>query len=331
MIIHDRIEFHNCAELTPRLGLPGLSPQRFPEAVQNAMPAEGRLHASDAAGVELRFVTDAPIIKVSLCAHEADVEVHVYRGEYGHSDHRIPAGTIKVLNLNPPPRFLEVSEHDLLGGSFSPGVWRIWISRGPVSYLGIETFGHDLRPPSPEEKPARCWLAYGSSITHAWAGGYPHRTAQMLGIDVLNKGLSGSCLCEAEIADHFAENKSWDFATLELGINMRGRFTADEFRQRAGYLIDQLRQKRPEAPVVLITHFSNVDHYKTGPSAEHQSAYDDFLRERAGVDDPNLHLIEGRELLPDLNGLGCDLIHPSETGQLIIARHLALRLKQLLG
>lgn len=50
---------------------------------------------------------------------------------------------------------------------------------------------------------------YGSSITHwCWAidarNSYAYRAGQMLGMDVLNKGLSGSCEIEKECVDYIA-------------------------------------------------------------------------------------------------------------------------------
>lgn len=334
-LIHDNIEFHNVAELIPLGGVPGLCPLRYPQSIREHLSSMGSLHVANAAGVELRFVTPARFFRITLSALELDLEIHIYRGGFGHSDHRIPAGETKTLMLQAQSNLDQVAREHLQPGPFAPEVWRVGISNGPVRYLGIDIGGAEIRPPRADEKPSLRWLAYGSSITHAFSKGYIHRTAQRLGIDVLNKGLSGSCRCEEAVADTFVRDKSWDIATLELGINMRGEFSEEEFEKRATHLVKTIREGRPEAPVVLITHFANLDHYPKNPDeksmgGKRQDAYDATLRTLANQGDPHIHLIEGREILPTLDGLGCDLIHPSEIGHLHMGERLAERLKPLL-
>jgi hypothetical protein len=337
MILTDsRIEFHNAAALEEVCGMPGLSPVRVPKAVRETMNPRGRFISANAAGVELRFVTSAPDLRIALAAHHEPVQVHVYRGEFGHSDHRVEPGATAVLHLTTPERFPLVPRNALEGGAFSPDVWRIQISDGAMNYLGIETFGAEVRPPRLEEKPRLRWLAYGSSITHAWARGYPFQAARRLGVDVLNKGLSGACHCEETLAEHFAEREDWDLATLELGVNMRGAFSPDSFEKRVRHLVKRLRKARPEAPLVLITHFTNLQHLQLpgqgGIAAEHQNAYDAFLRRLAEESkEDNVHLIEGRDLLTDFSGLSCDLLHPSDFGHIQMGENLARCLEPILS
>ena len=90
------------------------------------------------------------------------------------------------------------------------------------------------KKPGEDEKPRRRWLAYGSSITNVGSW-YVHHAALRLLADVFNKGMCGSCLCEPEVAGWLPSCESWDFATLELGVNMRGGFSAMEFEKRARF------------------------------------------------------------------------------------------------
>jgi lysophospholipase L1-like esterase len=334
-LIHDNIEFHNVSELVSLGGVPGLCPLRYPQSIREHLSSMGSLHVANAAGVELRFVTSARLFRITLAALELDLEIQIYRGGFGHSDHRIRAGETKTLMLQAMSNLEQVDKQHLQTGPFSPDVWRIGISNGPARYLGIDTGGADIRPPRADEKPSLRWLAYGSSITHAFSKGYIHRAAQRLEIDVLNKGLSGSCRCEEAVGETFARDKNWDIATLELGINMRGDFSEEEFEKCATRLVKNIREGRPEAPVVLITHFANLDHYPRNPDekslgGKRQDAYDATLRALANQGDPLIHLIEGRDILPNLDGLGCDLIHPSEIGHLRMGERLAEQLKPLL-
>jgi lysophospholipase L1-like esterase len=306
--------------------------------VRKSLNPRARFIAAESTGVELRFVTEAPTFRLVLAAHETDVDVHVYRGGFGHSDHTLAAGTTKVLTLTPPELFGPVEMASVPSGPFSPGVWRVLISGGSVGYLGLEALGFPVRPPRPDEKPGLRWLAYGSSITNSWGKGYPHQAARRLGVDVLNKGMSGSCQCEPELAEHFLAKETWDFATLELGVNMRGGFTVEEFAARATHLVRRLREERPDAPIALITHFTNRDHAGVFPSRDgeetlegkRQQGFDEVLRELAADPELNLHLFEGRDLLPDAEGLSCDLLHPSDYGHIQMGERLAERLKPLL-
>lgn len=335
-LIHDSIEFHNASALEQRLGMPGLCPVRFPRELRTFLNAEAPGVPLDMVGVELRFVVDGRrAVQVALAAHAGEVTVHVYFGDHGYRDVLIPSGTTQVLQLDPPVWLSKVPREQLFNGAFSPDVWRIQIHRGTVWVSGIETFGAEIRPPRPDELPKLRYLAYGSSITHANADGYPHQAAKRLGVDVLNKGLSGSCHCEPELAEHLASSESWDFATLELGVNMRKRFTTEEFAGRAEHLVTRLRSEKPRAPLFLITHFTNRDHFGTAPdqasSGECQNAFDKVLRDMvSGMPGQNIHIIEGREILPSLTGLSADLLHPDKHGHVLmgenLARHLARHL-----
>jgi hypothetical protein len=94
---------------------------------------------------------------------------------------------------------------------------RIQFDGADILLQDIDPLDWKLRPPRPKEKPALKWLAYGSSITNADEFGYPLVAAQLLPADVMNKGLSGSCHIESEIAD-WSASLEFDFATLELEL-----------------------------------------------------------------------------------------------------------------
>jgi len=335
-MIHQHIEFHNVAALEPVNGLPGLCMVRLPRAVRDQVNPAGHLHGAAAAGVELRFVCPGRYIRVGLIAHETDVTVHVYRGEFLHSNHIVPVGVNRVIHLEQPANFAAVAPDALRSGPFSPDLWRIQIDGHTVNFLGLESYGAPVRSPKPEETPRLRWLAYGSSITHASGKGYPHQAARKLGVDVLNKGLAGGCHCESVIADYLATGEAWDFATLEMGVNMRGVFTPAEFESRARKFIGILRKAKPEAPLVLITHFLNAQHHpvagnEENPARRNQLAFDDILRAIAGEYKKDaVFLVEGTDILKDFSGLYCDLLHPSDYGHIQMGENLARELAPII-
>jgi hypothetical protein len=113
--------------------------------------------------------------------------------------------------------------------------------------------------------------------------------------------MGGACHCEPELTDFIAERGDWDFATFELGVNMRETFTEDEFRNRAEYLIKTTLKKNPGKQVFLITTFPNQQDHETIESVlgQRQRKFNDILREIASDGPDNLYLIEGHEIMPD--------------------------------
>jgi len=183
------------------------------------------------------------------------------------------------------------------------------------------------------------WLAYGSSITHGsgalvYSNAYIQQAARSLKVDVLCNGLGGACLCEKEMADFLASRGDWDFITVEIGVNMRGCFTAKEFEKRAEYLISTLLDKNPEKPVIIITIFPNwTDHSLNEDQSvvERNKKFNEILREiHARLNHKQLYMIEGADVVTDFSGLSCDLLHPSESGHIMMGENLAERLKSIL-
>lgn len=218
------------------------------------------------------------------------------------------------------------------GCLFSPAVTRLVVERGEVRLHAVDGYGSPYRRPLPEELPARRWLAYGSSITHADTYGYIFAAADRLGVEVLDKGLSGSCQVEPETVAFLAKEFSWDFMTCEWGVNMRGSVAPDAFARRAATALDMLTEVGK--PVFHITVFPNgcrlLDDQPLERGAE--EAYDAILREeirrRAN---PLLQLIEGREVLRCSAWLTGDLVHPSHPGHSRMGECLAALLRARLG
>jgi lysophospholipase L1-like esterase len=145
--------------------------------------------------------------------------------------------------------------------------------------------------------------------------------------------MSGSCYCEPEVASYLA-SEAWDFATLELGVNMRGEdISVKNFEQRARHFVQTLRKSHPCRPLFLITIFPNLDDFltPTRPAGLKNKAYREVLRNiHAEADDPYLRLIEGNTLLDRLDALSADFIHPSPSGHIRMGTRLADQMTPLL-
>lgn len=339
MIIHNNIEFHNVVELEPRnVAHGGVQLQRIPKTVRNQLNARGRWNSQCCIGSELRFVSDASHVRVFISALEGDELLLVFCGDILHAKHYITPGKVHCIHLETPSRFADIKPGTFSGMRFAPQVWRIMTAGYSAVFHEIETFGHDWRPPLPEEKPQLRWLAYGSSIT-AGSGtstpdlSYPQLAARLLGVDVYNLAMGGACYCEPELADFMAVEAKWDFATLEIGVNMRDTFSPTAFKKRATYMLETMLRANPGKPIVLISPFVNFSNNQQTPTDAYvnQLAYEKILtqlehKHRA----ENVHLFDGRKLLGQFNGFNSDLIHPADFGHNCIAHSLVIGLKPII-
>ncbi|WP_020618322.1 SGNH/GDSL hydrolase family protein [Paenibacillus daejeonensis] len=320
------IQYHNVTEREPHPQ--GMLLRRYPREVRQHLSPRGRMMAEEATGCELRFVTEAQHVRLSVGIPEQDGIIRIYKGGLFHSEHHLQAGVVRTLTLEEPAaRLGMVDRRHLLASGFAPEVWRIVWGRSNALFAGLHTFDYPVRPPIAEELPQRRWLAYGSSITHGLDHSqlsYVSQAARRLQLDIMNMGLGGSCLCEPEIADWIAARDDWEVASFELGVNMRDSFTVESFRERARYLLEQVIQRHPDKPLFLITIYPNFATYADMEATAQDLRFNEALRELAGrLRHPNLHLIEGDQIMTDLSAMTCDLIHPAEFGHMSMGEALA--------
>ncbi len=143
--------------------------------------------------------------------------------------------------------------------------------------------------------------------------------------------MAGACHAEYEIAEYFVRQERWDFATLELGVNMRDSFTPEAFRERVERFLNTVAAGRPDAPIGVITAFTNGAHYAENaqhPPVANQRAYDVLLRTWvAAQKNPRIRLLEGTTLLDDFTLLSADFVHPTLEGQTRMAHRIAETLR----
>lgn len=335
-MIFEELEFHNVDHLSPAARLPGLRIERFPESMRHELGIYGnwnaRFRVSRAHGCEIRFVTEAPYFDVTLMAVEHDVDIIVYRGDMMHEKHTLRAGALTVLHVEHPPVYRQVDEDRLPRGRFAPNVWRIQLGmNGYVHFCGLDTFGFARRPPEAGEKPGVSWAAYGSSITCGsvttlYSNSYIEQAALRLGWDVMNKGLSGSCMCEEAIAGYLA-GLDVQALSLEVGVNMRVPFEEEAFRARVRRLFETVREKSRARRVYCIDIFANrapilLD--RQSGQYRHEEPFREIVRELVKeTDDSRFVHIDGRAIARNLTYLSTDLLHPSDQGHILMGQNLA--------
>lgn len=334
------IEFHNVDHLEEVEGMGGKKLCRFPRNLSRSLGVvenrNARFRADRAHGCELRFVTESKYFDVALTAVEQDIDVLIYKGDLLHKKEILKAGVCTVLHVEDSSVYEIVDQKMLTGNQFAPWIWRIQFGmNGAIYFNYIDTYENALRPPKKEEKPQVLWAAYGSSITcgsvtNLYSNCYINQAAVIAGWDVLNKGLSGSCLCEKEVADYLAE-LSVDVLSLEIGVNMVLFFEEEETRKRVGYLLETLK-KSPARDIFVIDMYPNkglIALDKDSAYYRHYRSFKEIVRQTAlKVGDYRFHLIKGEEILKDFTYLSTDLLHPSDNGHIRMGANLA---NQLIG
>lgn len=328
-MIHSGIQFHNISHTTSVPGCPGLSLHRVPDFVRAGLNEVAQGVGLCPSHAELRFVTTAPVSKLTLYSGGHHEYAFVYCGDFHVGEHCIEPNQALTIELNAASRPPALAS----GGCrrFPSHLWRVRLSgTNRVHFVDLNTAGHEVRPPLPGETPAVRWLAYGSSITQGFsasrlANPWTQLAAATMGYDLLNLGFGGSCHAESALADYIAARDDWDFCTLELGINLLNHtITLAEFRARVAYLLDRLHAGRPGGKVVVITPFLNRQ--DVVGLWDENAAHDikdlrRILREEVSArsDRAHLRLLEGCEILPRADGLSSDLCHPSDFGHALMA------------
>jgi len=322
------IDFHNVAQLVPFED--GYLMHRVPQELRPHLNESLRQTMSSyATGVELRFRLrgDQAILRLRTRPMEEAQVAHIYygsiQGGWQNSSRLITTQPTELLIRRPENMDALRRIHQDCALPFSPDVVRVVLPYGALVFLGVEG---DVEPPRPEDLPRRTYLAYGSSITHGSLAldmphTYPFRIAQRLGCDYLNLGFAGSAHLEEDMARWIVSRRDWDFASVEMGINMLGSFTPEAFEQR----VDRFTAILAEDPrPVFATSIFGFN----GDGQEKAAVFRDIVRRYAGE---RLRFIDGLALLNDPACISQDMVHPTLEGIDQIARRLQAFMTPALG
>jgi lysophospholipase L1-like esterase len=358
-MIYGNAELHNIHELLSGNGLavlgePTLQEMRQqggqPEAVWGAESDEGawlcripndlrlqlnisaQVNALQSTGAELRFNLLGEQGRVTLKCHQAPVVVEIYQGCFQVGWQMVGSGPTEIT-VRLPERMALLEElarrHQM---PFDPRLTRVLLPWRPPARL--LAFAAECEPPRPEQVPERRYLAYGSSITHGNSSVrpsamYAHRTAQLLGVDLLNMGFGGGAHLEPQMADYLAARTDWDFATMELGINLLRRLEPDEFARRVDYFVQRIAMAHQNKWIFCIDLFTVEEDLTGNPKAD---VFRRIVKDKVeALNLPRLVHVPGTEMLTSVHGLVVDLVHPSPLGMEEIARNLATRIRDTAG
>ena len=330
-MIYQRAEFHNVVELYDLPDGIGQGLCRIPLDLRSQLNESAKANAVQGTGCEIRFNLEEEAAIITLQMMERPAIVEIYSGPFLSDWQVVTTEPTEIMVKRPDrlSRLIALAEDQEM--AFDPMLSRVMLPwRPPVRLLGLEGA---ISPPAEGQVPDRRYLAYGSSITHGnsgvrASGGYARRTAQRLGVDLINLGFGGGAHCEFEMADYIAGRDDWDLATLELGINMVSWLDTGIFNERLTYFVQTITEAHPDQWIFCIDMFPF--HMDFDPESEKNHAYRAAVRDLVeGLEAPTLVYFDGRDLMRDVTGLTADLVHPSPVGMEEISENLASRIMRI--
>lgn len=327
-MIYKGVELYNVQDLLEDEHGHGRAFTRIPNSLRMKINDSARLRALETAGCEIRFNLKSNSATISLESQECPSIVEVYQGCFLVAWHIIATEPTEISVGLPP----ETEQRERLtkekGLPFDANLTRILLPWRPAPRL-IDIEG-EFDPPRPEQTPSMKYLSYGSSITHGSSairptGSYAERTAQLLGVDLINLGFGGGAHLEPEMADYIAGRTDWDIATLEMGINVISSIEKDEFAKRVDYFVTTIAQSHPEKWIFCIDLFTCRWDFD---DSQKILAFRNVVREKVEkLNMPRLVYISGADILRSVSGLTWDLVHPSPYGMEEMAANLSRRIR----
>ena len=341
-MIYSNVDFFNVAELRPTAD-GGFDMLRFPKSAYKNMKNMGSKMSHIATCTEIRFVTDADVVWVTLMSKTSDTEIFLYSGDYKRDVYHLKAGAKQTLTIEPMSTFKgksdEMLDSPVYRNRYSHNVYRIVIPNAYMTFYEMRALnGTYMRAPVAEELPKKKMLMYGSSISHGcWSEnytlGYVGVAAEKLGLDLLNKGMSGSSRFEKETADYLA-GEDFDIALMELATNMTNPsdYTVDEVLAAVEYTVRTVCEKNPDKPIVCMSPFIHM----WGKEAENDRENHKLLvKEKldsmiASLPYKNLRYFDSELVFSKAFYCCHDFCHPSDFGHIDMGYNLVNLLKDLI-
>ena len=326
-VVYKGMVVHNVADLVPtedgRLVF-----RRAGTSVHGALGNQGRRMNESSTGVEFRFVIKGDSVKLRLGGPSAR-SVSQMRIHYGDIDGDWPNDVRTVIGTDDEIVIPRKNAARRPGDRFDPSVVRLVLPHGNI---GIRDVIGDIEPPGKSLLPEKTYLAYGSSITHGsnayvMEECYASLVGKALDADVRNLGFSGSARMEPEMADFIAAQK-FDFATLEMGVNVVDDMPEEEYERRVRYFVRRVAESHPRVRILAIDIFGWTTGRTSDAKAERYRAI--LRRVVAEIGCPNVTYVNGLDILPDNTEISLgNGVHPTPAGHRLIAENIVSRFRHV--
>ncbi|MEP6669479.1 MAG: GDSL-type esterase/lipase family protein [Chthoniobacter sp.] len=298
------------------------------------IPAKG--YRWDNPGARIRFRTNAANVKALLYFNELHISSSARnsRGLYYIDGVSQPEWTIhtKATPTRREPETVEVPM--AAGGAAGFHDYELVLPYGDsVDFQGLEV-NPDARFEAIPARPAKRYLAYGDSITHGFTASavdksYAYLVAQKNGWQLVNLGLGGraSNVSDARVV---ASLKA-DVISVFIGVNdWQGGGPLERYRLNMMGFLDALRATQPTVPIYYVTSLWVPPSWNPKGQVAVLESYRQVAREIvAARKDPNLHLVEGPELIDhDIALFDATPVHPNDKGFAQMAERLAPQMRQ---
>jgi hypothetical protein len=322
------VELHNVCDVVADKGTDGLRLSRLPLAILPHVNEGVQRHAFLTAGCEIRgMLRPGGEARIVLQVDDGNVVPPLVETFHGciRGATTLLSRTPTEIKIQRPGQAEHIAAIHVKGHyPFDASLVRVSLPHiHPCRIISIEG---DLTYPESGSLPTRTMLAYGSSITngaHAVlpSGTYASQTARRLGVDLINLGFGGAAQMDAAIADHIAARDDWDFATLEMGINVRN-WPTEKFRAAVEYFVATIVAAHPDKFVFCMDLFTNDADF-TGNKTQAVGFREGVEEIAAKQNSARVVYVDGRDILTDPRGLQTDLVHPSDYGMQEMGRNLA--------
>ena len=333
---YGNVELHNIVETPAAEDGRGVDLLRIPDAVRVGLNDGAKNNACLGAGAEIRFnLPKDATAKVVLETQDDNIFpplAMVFQGEYRCQTVVVEQRPTEIV-VDPA----QIWSWDLLGDlaeqrgqRFDGTLTRILLPH--LHRVRLIEIDGPVSPPRDGQVPATRYLSYGSSITHGAhavcpTGSYAMQTAKHLGADLVNLGFGGGAHMEETLARHIAERTDWDFATLEMGINVGG-WPTEKFRAAVETFVGTIARANADKWIFCIDLFT----YAGDLNGQGDNGFRDAVAGVVGaLNMPKVVHLDGRELLTDITGLRFELVHPSDDGMIEMGRNLAAAIRREMG
>jgi hypothetical protein len=338
-MLFKNIEIFNVSELEASPFDGGYSMLRLPKSVESSLGEQGRRMNRSSVGVEFRFKCDEEISFLLRSKDPEGTKVLLFLGDVQASwdqSSYVVGHEIKKLVVRPNPETSKqvASINDSKGRRYAPDLFRLVFDGSEVELFDV--IGKAI-PLCDEDFPSTKYLAYGSSITACSLTYFPIDSfAYLLGkamkADTRNIGFPGSCRLEESVASFLADKTDFDFATIELGINVIAEWDVKTFKEAVEKFLPLVVNSHPRAYFYVIDIFSYFNECCSGVSVEKLEQYRNVVRQiTLSLDSPHVYYVRGDKLLCGRNNLASDLVHPDLEGHREIFDNLFPIVKETYG
>lgn len=297
----------------------------------------GKGYRWDNPGARVRFRTDATQVKALLYFNELHTSTSARNSEGVYFiDGSTQAGWSFRTKAVQAKRGVETVEVLMTaGGGAGFHDYEIVLPYGDsVDFLGVEV-NAAARLEAPTARTAVRYVAYGDSVTHGFTASavdktYPYLVAQKMGWQLVNLGLGGRA---SNVSDaHVLKTLKADVISVLMGVNdWQGGGPVERYRTNMMGFFDAIRAVQPSVPIYYLTSLWVPPSWSPKSQVADLESYRKVAREIvAARKDPNLHLIEGLDLIDhDASLFDAVAVHPNDLGFAQMGERVAKQMKRV--